>query len=245
MYWFQHICLPYSIFMELFTLRQPPELLSTVLGKQFIYDHIFWAMCSHSCISRTFIWLETLINVYSTVCSFTSSLCWMLLLSLPRIMFAFSHTSTFLTHLQLVTHCVPHLLFWVATAWGVSPYLVFVQWILPALHAFILNFTLLQTASRLFGILTLFSKRLRRAFALFAIFKANTKQKNGTWPSTFSQNDKDQLTTALLSIVWTTLVWNTIWCPTSFVPSKYDFIQTAFLLIYKIVMGISIKNGAK
>lgn len=184
--------------MGLFTLWQPPDLLSTVLGKQFIYDHVFCVMCSHYCVSKTFIWLETLINVYGMVCSFTSSLNCMLLLSLPRIMFAFSHTRTFLTHLQLVTHCIPHLVFWVAAAWGVSPYLVFVQWILPALHAFILNFTLFQTASRLSGILTLFSKRPRRAFALFAIFKANTKQKDGTSSSTFSRNDKDQLTTALV-----------------------------------------------
>lgn len=128
--------------MQLFTLWHPPDLLSMILGKQFIYESIFCETSSHYCISKMFLWLEILINVYSKVCSFTSSLGCKLLFMDPRIIFTFSHTRILLTFLQLVTHYIPHLRLGIATAWGVSPYCVLVQWILPALHAFILNFTL-------------------------------------------------------------------------------------------------------
>lgn len=48
-----------------------------------------------------------LISIFSRVCSLTSSVGCMLLSTKSRIIFAFSHTRTLLTHLQLVTHHIP------------------------------------------------------------------------------------------------------------------------------------------
>lgn len=55
----------------------------------------------------TLIRLQILINIFSRVCSLTSSVGCTLLFTKPRIIFAFSHTRTLLTHLQLVTHHIP------------------------------------------------------------------------------------------------------------------------------------------
>lgn len=144
-------------------------MLNIALGKQFIYDHVFYETCSVYYISKTFMWLQTIINVSSKVCSFISSLGCTLLLEHIKIVFSFSNVRTFSIRLQLVTHCMPHLCFWIAAPWGVSPYLVFVQLILPALHAlYWISPCMCQITSRLSGILTLFSRRLSGAFSAFA-----------------------------------------------------------------------------